>query len=238
MSDEALILRDDRALTIAFTPQAAKLKEEALQLSANVRRVDNAEQNEAAVKAQLEIARMLKVVEEARTAAKAPVIKFGKTIDDTAKAFVEELKSEQMRLCSLVGSFQQLEQAKARAAAKAEQDRITALEREKALAVANAKSHEQVEAINDKFNDRIVQEAPQVVAPVKAAAQVVKEEIEFEVTDMALLAKAHWNLVTVTEKRGDIKALLRQGIKVAGVRSWTVTKATVRVERERPAIEV
>lgn len=238
MSNDALILRDDRALAIAFTPQAFALKESALDLAATVGRVDTADQNEAAVKAQLEIARILKLAEEARTAAKAPIIKFGKTIDLTATTFIEELKSEERRLCALTGSYMQLEQAKARAAAKLEQDRLSALEREKTLALAQAQTHEQLEAVHDKFNDRIAAEAPPMPpAAPKPQGQVVKEDIEFEVVDIAALARAHWNLVTVEPKRGDIKALLRQGIKLAGVRSWTVTKATVRVAPERPAIE-
>lgn len=238
MSEEVLILRDDRALSIAFTPQAFKLKTDALETAALIGRVDNADQNESAVKATVEIARVLKMAEEARVAAKAPVLQFGKTIDDTAKTFVTELKAEQMRLCTLTGSFMQLEQAKARAAAKLEQDRLDALEREKAKAQAAATTHEELEAVTEKFNNRIVQEAPPMVAPVRAAQQTVKEDVEFEVVDMALLAKAHWNLVTCEPKRGDIKALLRQGIKVAGIRSWKVTKAGVRIAPERTAIDV
>jgi len=238
MSDQALILRDDRALSCNFTAQAFVLKNAALDLSATVGRVDTAEQNEAAVKAQIEIARVLKLAEEARAAAKAPILKFGKAIDGAHASFVEDLKSEERRLMELTGSYQQLEQAKARAAAKAEQDRLTTLEKEKAQAQAKATSHEELEAIADRFNDRIAAEAPKPVAPPKADGQVVKNDWDFEVTDIALLAKAHWNLVTVEPKRGDIKALLRQGIKVAGIRAWPVVKAGVRLAPERPAIEV
>ncbi len=209
-----------------------------MELAALIGRVDNADQNEAAVKATVEIARVLKLAEEARVAAKEPVLKFGKTIDETAKTFVADLKTEQMRLCGLTGSFMQLEQAKARAAAKLEQDRLDALEREKAEAQSKATSHEQLEAIAETFNNRAVQEAPKIVAPPRSAQQTVKEDWEFEVTDYALLAKAHWNLVSVTEKRGDIKALLRQGIKVSGIRAWKVTKAGVRLTPERAAIDV
>lgn len=237
MSDEALVIRDDKNLSIVFTPQAFVLKNEALDLAARVGRVDTADQQEIAVKAQLEIARVLKLAEEARTAAKAPILKFGKTIDDTAKVFVEELKSEERRLMGLTGSYIQLQQAKQRAAEKAEQDRITELEREKAEAAAKAETHEQLEAINDKFNDRIAQEAPPVPIAAKPQGQVVKNDWDFEVTDINKLTDAHRNLVTIEPKRGDIKALLRQGIKVAGIRAWPVVKAGVRLERERPVIE-
>ena len=237
MSETALILRNDAALTIQFTPQAAALKEEALTSLAAIGKVTDATGNANAVEALRQAAVALKQVEAARVACKEPVLKFGKTIDDTAKQFTEELRNEQFRVNTMVGSFQQLERAKAEAAAKAERERVDKLEREKQQELAKATSHEELDKVQEKFDNRVQQEAPPVVFAPKAEGQRVVEEVKFEVFDIAALYASKPGCVKMEPKALEIKALLKAGLQLPGVRSWRETKNAVST-RQTGIIEV
>src|SRR5690348_11672187 len=154
MSSQALIRRNDAALTVEFTQSAIALKNQALEAAANIGKVVDAATQEAAVLAQRELANVLTLVEKARKEAKDPVLTYGRAIDDAARNFVQDAREEQLRLARLVGDFQQLEQERVRRAQQAENERLAALEREKAAELAKAKSHEELDKIQDKFNTR------------------------------------------------------------------------------------
>jgi hypothetical protein len=238
MNNTALILRDDQAGTIVWTETANALKATALELSGIIGKVGNDYENSQAVTAQIEIRRILKLVEAARAEAKRPLIDLGKTIEVASKAFIADLKDEEFRLARLVGDYQQVLQAQSRAAQIVEAKRLQGIEDARQAELAKCQTHEQLDAVNEK-HDTIAQQSTPEPRPIpKAEGQVVTNDVEFEVFDIALLAKAHWNLVTVEPKRGEIKTLLKNGIKLAGVRSWPVTRATVRVPAGPEAIEI
>ncbi len=238
MSDQALILVDQSGGKVEFMPTAAEMKATALELSGIIGKVGNADENSQAVTAQIEIRRILKLVEAARAEAKRPLIDMGKLIEDGTKTFIADLKAEEWRLSKLVGDYQQVLQAQARAAQIAEAARLQGIEDARQAELAKCQTHEQLDAVNEK-HDTIAQQSTPEPRPIpKAEGQVVTNDVEFEVFDVALLAKAHWNLVTVEPKRGEIKTLLKNGIKLAGVRSWPVTKASVRVPAGPKAIDV
>lgn len=230
----ALILRNDAELSIQFTVQAYKVKEEALVALAGIGKVSDASGNANAVEALRQTALCLKTIEQARVACKEPVLKFGKAIDDAAKAFTEELRNEQFRVNTLVGNFQQLERAKAQAAAKAEQERVNALERERQQELAKATSHEELDKAQEKFDILIQQQAPPIVVATKAAGQTVKDDIEFEVFDIDALYRSKPGCVSLTEKKVEIKALLKAGLQLPGVRCWISTKVSVSTRQSSP----
>jgi hypothetical protein len=237
MSDQALVIRNDAVRGFSFTPAAFELRDKALACGALVNRVANADDQKAAVAAQLEVATVLKLAESARQTAKEPVLDFGRLIDSTTKKFVVELKEEELRLARLVSDFQQLEQAKLRAAQQAENERLAKIERERAAEMAKAQSHAELDKIAEKFDQKAKDEAPIVFAPARVEGQRVKEDWNFEVTDIWTLARAHPMCVEINPRRSEIKALLNAGHKVAGVRSWKETKASVSVKTNQ-AIEV
>jgi hypothetical protein len=76
--------RDDAKLTVSFTPEAVALKDTALELSGVIGKVTNADENAAAVAAQVEIQKVRSLAEKARKAAKEPVLEYGKRIDAAA----------------------------------------------------------------------------------------------------------------------------------------------------------
>ncbi len=234
-----MVARDDAVRGFGFTAAALELKAWALGFGALVVRVANPSEQKDAVAAQIEVAKVLKLAETARKTAKDPVLDFGRLIDDKAKEFVKELKQEELRLGRLVADYQQLEQARVRAAQQAENERLLQIERERAAETAKAQTHEELDQIVERFDQRVKDEAPAPVSilPTRTEGQNVREEWAFDVTDIWALVRSHPMCVTVEPRRAEIKALLNAGHKVAGVRAWKETKAGVRVKAQH-AIEV
>lgn len=235
MSDTALMVRDDAHLSVKFTEEAELLKSSALETAALIGRVSNSDENAAAANAQTEIKRVLKLTEDSRKAHKSPVLDYGSRIDAAAKRFIAELKEEEMRIATLVGNFQQLELAKARAAEAARLKEIAEIERKKQEELAAAKSLEEMEKIQERSNQEAA--ALPVVKIAKAAGQVVREEWDIQIVDAWALARAHPACVTITPRLSDIKAILDAGITPAGVYAKKVVKSGVRLGREPAVIE-
>lgn len=237
MNDTALMLRNDAALTLQFTPQAERLKTAALELAATIGKVADAADNARAVAAQTELAALIHLVEEARVAAKDPVIKFAANIQTAAAGFVQELKDEAWRISQLVGEFQQHQQAVATAAINAEKQRSNDLDKQRMAELATAPDLDAMDAINEKYDRVISALAPEPIAPAKATGQIVKQEWQFEVTDVHALARAHPGCVKIEPRALEIRSALNAGVKLAGIRAWKTTKATVRLPRAKSPIE-
>jgi hypothetical protein len=287
MSEQtALIRRDDTNLSAEYTTAAFALRETALSTGALIGAVRNPDEQTQAVAAQVEVAKILKLAEESRKAAKEPVIKFGRHIDGQAEDFVRPLKEEQLRLAVLVGDFVKLEEARVRAAellrrneerklqeeqrqaeeavqaaARAEKQKLDAaaaeaqrkiaeaknaeqarkaeemrMEIERQRALSEAKSHEELDKINDA-HCRAVAELP-VETAVRAKGQRVTEDWDITVFNVWELARMHPNCVKIEARLTEIKALLNLGHKVAGVTATPKVTAGVRLGPERKAIEV
>jgi len=233
----ALILRDDHNRAVAFTPQAFTLKREALEGGALVGRVSNADEQAAAVAAQTALDFLIKQVEKARKAAKEPVIEFGRKIDDHAKQFTAEISAECFRIARLVGDFQALEQARVRAEQQAQNERLLAIERERAAEAAKVTSHDQLEKVQEKFDDQIRAQA-RTIEPVRVEGQQVRTDWEITVTNEIELAKFHPNCVKITPRLTEIKELLDAGFQVRGVKAEKITVAGIRHAPAKKAIEV
>lgn len=238
MNTAALIRRDDANLLVSFTEEAIKLRDDALALSGVVGKVTNAEEQSTAVLAQTELQRILNLAEDARVACKAPVLEFGKKIDAAKKAFVADLDAEMLRVSTLVGDFQAVEQAKARAAENARLAELSRLEKEKAEALAKATSHEQIDAIQEHYSNKIAVEAAPPAAPARADGQVVKQDWDITVSNPYELAKYHPACVKIEPRLSEIKQLLNDGVTVKGIVATRVTKSGVRLGKQPAAIEV
>lgn len=240
MSNEqtAMVVRDDSRMTFNYTQAAFALREAALAQGALVGKVADGDDQKVAVAAQTEISRIISLAEKARVAAKEPVLEFGRQIDGRAKEFVKELKEEQLRIAQLVADFIQLEQARIRAAAQAENERLAALERERAQELTKAGTIEEVNAISEKFNERAKAEsiAPPPVSRVEG--QRIRDDWEITVTDVWLLAKAHPTCVRIEPQLREIRSLLDAGVKVAGVTAHKTIKAGVTVRGTAKPINV
>lgn len=227
---QALMVRDDSRLTVTFSPEAQAMQNKALELAALCGKVTCAEEQQEAVDAQKELTRVLRLVETDRKAVKEPVLTYGRAIDDAAKKFVAELKEEETRIVMLISNFQALEMAKVRAAQAAENERLSKLEQERQAALAQAKSHDELDKVNAEFDTKQQDERPAPVAPIRVKGQSVREEWDFEILDVWALAKAYPNCVKAPEpRRLEIKSLLDVGIKLPGVKAWKAMKSGVRL---------
>lgn len=106
--------------------------------------------------------------------------------------------------------------------------------------LAEAKSHEALDAVNAHYSDQAAQTSADLTpaAPVRADGQRVRED--WEVTVIGLgheLAKYHPQCVKIEALVSEIKVLLNSGIEVRGVTARKIVKASVRSGRTPAAIE-
>lgn len=231
----ALILRDDDKLSVVFTPLNVQLKDAALESSALVARVSNADENAAAVAAQSALREWLSQHEKAEEAIKKPLNTYKTNVIRICREDRADVEAELMRVSRLVGDFQTLEQAKVRAAEAARNAELSRLEQERSAAAAQVKSHEALEAVNEHFN-RKAADLP-VMQATRAEGQVVKTDWAIEVTDIWLLARCHTTCVNVTPRLSEIKELLKLGVKVQGIKATPIVNSTVRAGAQK-VIEV
>lgn len=149
-------------------------------------------------------------------------------IQEEAAAVQRKLDAEAARIAALARDAKNTETSKAAEAAAAD------LKRQQEL--ATAKSHEELERINDDAS-RAAANLPVYVAP-RAQGQVVGTKWNFEVTDIWTLARMHQACVKIEPRRSEILSLLEGGHSVAGIRAWQETKSTVRASKSPLAIEV
>lgn len=117
----ALILRNAENLCVEINSGAQSQKHNAIEISKGITNVSDAASQWLAVASQRELQSLLKLVEKSRTEIKAPVLDAGRKIDELAKSFSADLKSEADRLSKLVTAFQIEEQRKADEAERARQ---------------------------------------------------------------------------------------------------------------------
>jgi len=233
----ALIQRDDHQLSVTWTPEAIRLKTEALEAAAVVAVVTNPVQQAAAVEAQRALKAMANDCEKARKACKEPVLEFGRRIDSSAAAFRKELDAELMRLGKAVGDFVTAQEAKRRAEEALRLKELAEIERKRLAELAKAETHDQIDAVQEKFNEA-ARNVPVIAPPPRATGQVVRDDWEITVTDIWLLARAHPGCVRIEELKSEIKALLNAGVDVKGVSAKRVTTSGVRVGRTPAALEM
>jgi hypothetical protein len=226
----SVMVRNDSERSVSVSPAALAMKETALETAALIGRVANASENEQAVIAMKQLAEVAKLTEKARKAVKEPVLQFGKEIDAVAKEFVAEIRDEEGRLARLVADFQALEAAKIRAAEALRLKDLADLERRRQEELAQAKSHDELDSVNKRFNDEAKEAAvaAPVVAPARATGQVVREDWDIVVSDIWTLARAHPGCVEIKPRLSEIRQLLDAGAKVAGVTANKITKVSVR----------
>ena len=236
----ALITRNDAAGTIDYNAEAELLKTAALESSAIVGRVTNADENNLAVAAQVKLKEVISAVEKSAQDLIDGANDYKKRIWAKRDEFLAELSAEMVRVSKHVGDFAALELAKARAAEAAKQAELDRLERERQASLATVKTHDEHDAVQKVFNDKAAEkiETP-TAAPIRAAAQSVKEDWEISITNPQELARNHPQCVTITAKLGEIKTLLNAGVEVKGVSARKVVVAGVRLGKSaRAAIEV
>lgn len=235
MSDLSLLIRDDAALSVVVPEASASMKAEALGSAALVVAVTNDIQQEFAVGALKDVASLLQATEACRKQIKGPIIDFGRLIDDAAKDYSEALQCEKHRLQKLIADYQALVQARARAEEAKRNEELSKLEKEREAAIANATSLEDIQRAKEESEQKVAALPPAIISR-KPAGLSSGLAWEFEIENAHLLYTHHPHLVTIEPKRAEIKAALKAGIKIRGVRAWQETRASVRAnKRDVPA---
>lgn len=130
--ETALIVVSSAALpAFAFANQAAELKEAALQSSALIGRVTNADENSKAVGAQSALKDMLRLVERQRKKLKEPLLEAGRELDRQVAAWVTELEQEEGRISNLVTQFAEAEARRVREEEELQRRRLAEIERQR-----------------------------------------------------------------------------------------------------------
>lgn len=224
--------------TLGITADAKLEKAVLLSTSSEVTVVSDPTTYEVAQDSTRSLAAMRNAVEKSRKQVKEPVLALGKQIDSIAAEFIADIEAEEKRIQSLMQDYAR-EQARIRAEQEAAARRAAAeAERQKQEAERKAREAEEqarraevlkTKAAQDKANAaaeearRLSYEAAQkaqaeqtkaleqTLASVQTAAPAgVKEELDYEVTDIAALYRAAPQLVELSPRRKDILAALKQ----------------------------
>lgn len=248
--------------TLDITPDAVADKAALLTSTGAVTTVTSLDAYSTAQDSMRSLSAMRNAVEKSRKAVKEPVLALGKQIDAIAAHFVSDIESEEKRIGNLMQAYAS-EQARIRAEQEAEARRA-AVEAERQRQEADRKAREAEEqlrraemlktkAAQDKasaaaeearrqsYEAAVKAQAEQTKALQQTLASVqsvqpdgVKEELDYDVTDIAALYAATPHLVELSPKRRDILATLKHlqaanlPIAIPGIAVKKVMKITAR----------
>lgn len=199
-----------------FTLATEQARDNALLAIRAIPAVDSIETQAALTKALQPAVDLLAEIEAGRKRWVAPFLTEQRRANDAAKAMSAPLLDEVTRRNAELGSFQALQRRKAESARIAAELELSELNRKRHEALAQAESHDEVDAINTDHDNQA--QAVSLAEPVVAAEQKVKEDWEVTVTDIHKLYSAQPTTCSVPIPRlSVIKTLLDAGVNVPGV---------------------
>lgn len=171
--------------------------------------IESDKQRDAATRVIQDLAEMRRAVERCRKELKEPFLQAGRDIDSKAKLALENVSEEESRLSKLAGNYQAMMDAKARSlAAMSQVSEMEARQAERHMALADAKTPEEVDEINERFS----REAAALFVPVPSEIKGRKKvDYEITVTDIHALYRAHPNCVKLEPRISEIKAVIASG---------------------------
>lgn len=163
-----IILADKAQLPVfAIAPAALAQRDEALATAALIGKVENAAQNEAAVRAHVALKRITSAFEKARKAMKEPLLEAGRQLDRTVARESEEAEKECGRLGNLTAGFALAERRRIAEEEELQRREVARIEAEKQAELLRI-AREQAEA------ERVAREA--ALAAAKMATEAVNTE--------------------------------------------------------------
>lgn len=227
---------------VCLADDATPKRDEALTEARKIKTVEDAFDAECAADAMRQLKDLSRGVEDARKIVKEPVLKLGRQIDGLAKDFCEPLDAEYKRIGTLLGGYQRREKEKAEAAERKAREEAERIQREaendvlrlKRDALANAKSEEDIAAINQKADEILdkaqiaAAETLAVSGPVKPKGTAVRTMLKFEVTNIEALYASHPECVRLEPNGEVIRALIKYNRNIPGLRVWEETTASIR----------
>ena len=160
-------------------------------------------------------------MEESRKLAKSPILEVGRNIDAISKDYIDDVKSEELRIAKLLGSFQKVERDKkliAERECKIEEDQLLERAIEEALETGDPLK------IDETAQVKIARLRQEASAKHDAVAGVkVRTTIKFEIEDEVVLKFHHPELFSPNESK--IRAALKHTKTIPGILVWEETKA-------------
>jgi hypothetical protein len=183
MNDQALIVIGENN-TPALPAEFQEVESAALETSALIAVVRDANGNRAAEAAAAQITALIKGVEKSRKAVKEPFLEACRRIDATAAAAVARLKAEEIRLNAAIGDYQAEQLAEARRKEVARQEELRRIAEEEAAARRRIEESAREEERQRQEALRKAEEARQAelrkLAEAEAAAKSVRQRAENE----------------------------------------------------------
>lgn len=228
MSTHTLTLTGIQHAQIELAPDAYQRRDDLLAMTAPITTIADAFDAEMGAEALRLVTAMVKQIEDARAEVKAPVLALGKRIDETAKTYIGEVASEQVRLKRILGDYAAAEQLKADKARRAAQDEADRLAREAAkaaLAAERATSDGQAEQTQQAAAAAEAKaiEARVAVTEIKRdgpANTKLTQTYKFEVTDIKALFAARPDLCVIEPNNAGIRAQIKHNQQIPGLRIW------------------
>lgn len=232
----SLILYQQPGSPIGLSPDAIRLKDEALAPLALISVVKNKDTNDRVVAAVQTIHDLLCEIDKAFDEAKEPALRECQRLDKLRREIKAELLEEEARGNTMCGDFQQHEQAKLKDAILAQKKTLTELEQKRFDARSKAETDEERDLIDMNFAQLAA--AVPTPTPVVAEGQKVAEGWDIEVTSYAALIAAYPACAYCKPVLPEIRRLLDMGIIVPGVKASRKMISKVRKSKERKPIEV
>lgn len=214
---------------MSILPDAYQLRDQALEASALIGKVTDETTKLVAVEAQSLLKEIVDACERSRKAVKAPVLDLGRHIDAISTDYSSEAKSELMRLSKEVGDYEALQLANLRAAQQAQSNELSAIEKQRWEDIAKAKSHDEIDAIQERFAQQQAELRSQLPVIQRLDNQRVTTDWEITVTNADALYLAAPHCVKLEPKLLEIKLLLDKLGSLPGVTAKKVIKSGVRL---------
>lgn len=237
----ALIVREaGKPIRVNFPAVILEQRDAALNATALISRVTNAQENEVASAGAKVAHEFIAAMEKLRVLEKMPWLELGRLLDQAFAELVAEAKAEHLRVNKLQGDFLTLEDAKRRDAEAARMRDLAELERQKREAMAQAQSHEQREAVQAQY-EGLKASVPEPPPVPRAKGQSARPKWEIEIEDIHALYRAHPHAVKLEPKLIEIYALLDrlpEGQMLPGVRAERVLKPQQTGTRQPRVLEL
>jgi membrane protein involved in colicin uptake len=207
---------------LSINDSAKELVEMALNGAALVGKVENAEQNTIAVKAQVELKRLLSLFERERKRLKEPILEAGRAVDRFVSAQIVEIEKEEGRIKNLTSQFQLAEARRVAEEQRKQQEELQRIERERQaelarIAAEQARIEREARAAA-AASQRLADEAKskkQREAAAAAQAEAARKAAEAQAAAAASLAAAN-AVETKAAEQYYIESRPIQATRVAG----------------------
>jgi hypothetical protein len=214
----------------SIPPAALEVRDKALEASALIGQVENADQNEAAVRVAITLKSISQDFERQRKRLKEPILEAGRQLDRVVACALGDVDKELSRISNLTSEFQLLEQRRVRdeqELQRRELERIEAQKQAELQRIAREQAEAEAKALH-AADEAERQAAKARTVKQRAEAEKARQEAERQATEARSKAAAAFQSVTDQA----------QAATVAESRPITTTRIAGQINKSDWEIEV